>query len=77
MRCRDIGAAPEFCRKSCGCKKLPEARRKRSDDITVVDSDDCYDHLASCTALIKNGGFDCKTTGGLEFCKKSCDPKCA
>merc|ERR1719232_1246586 len=46
---------------------------KRSDDVTVVDSDDCYDELSSCSALIQNGGMDCSQSGAQDFCRKSCD----
>ena len=60
----------DFCRKSC--KSCGVARKKRGDDITVVDSDDCYDEHANCKALIGNGGIDCSKSGGQEFCKASC-----
>ena len=69
MDCSKSGAQ-DFCRKSCNTCSTD--RKKRSDDVTVVDSDDCYDELASCSALIDNGGIDCSKSGAQEFCKKSC-----
>ena len=69
MDCSKSGAQ-DFCRKSCNT--CSTERKKRSDDVTVVDSDDCYDELASCSALIGNGGMDCSKSGTQEFCKKSC-----
>ena len=71
MDCTTSGAQ-EFCAKSCNaCEAV---RRKRSGDDTVtIDSDNCYDELASCSALIANGGMDCTKAGAKEMCRKSCD----
>ena len=77
MDCTKSGAQ-DFCRKSCNVCQIPRKKRSASegkslDDTVTITTDDCYDELVSCTALIGNGGMDCTRSGAQEFCRKSCD----
>ena len=71
INCQNSGVT--FCAQTCNACGSALRGDKSLDDITVINSDDCRDELASCTALIGVGGMDCSTSGAQHWCRKSCN----